>query len=397
MFHFDVAIIGSGPAGSVAAQKLSSSGLKVILFEKADPPRYKTCGGGIVSRAVQYLPSNISSVFEKEFHHIEINDHQANFSYNVKRNHPMIYMTMRRDFDYALLEKAKSLGTKVMEKCEVYDLHTNNEYILLKTAKGEFKAAFVIGADGAQGITLKKSGLKIKKKNLPALECEIYLSEKDLERFSKARFDFGFIPGGYAWVFPKKDHLSVGLGAFTLGEKTTNLNSYFTNYLKHLDFKKIINIEKHGFYIPVSTGRNICTKNRILLTGDAAALADPVTAEGITSAILSGLLASESVIEGNLNQESVAFHYNQKIEKNFSHDLIAGIFLSKAFYNYDKLRVFLMKRYGVKFCEIIADIISGEKRYSNLIKNPFNYLKLIKYYFNQTQETLKPEHTLQNS
>ena len=394
--HFDVAIIGSGPAGSIAAQKLSSNGLKVILFEKANPPRYKTCGGGIVSRVAQYLPSDISLVFEKEFHQIEINDHKANFYYNVKRNYPLVYMTMRRDFDYKLLDNAKTSGTQVMEKCEVYDLIINTESILLKTALGEFKAAFVIGADGAQGITLKKSGLRIRKKNLPALECEIYVSDKELEKFSKLRFDFGFIPGGYAWVFPKKDHLSVGLGAFSFQDKNINLNSYFTNYMKHLNFKKIINIERHGFYIPVSINRNILTKNRILLTGDAAALADPVTAEGITSAVLSGHLAAESVIEGNLNKEMISSLYNQKIEENFYSELKAALFLSKVFYNYDSFRAFLMKRYGIKFCESIADVISGKKKYHDFIKNPFNYLKLAKYYFSSTSETLKPEHTLQN-
>ncbi len=394
--HFDVAIIGSGPAGSLAAQKLSSNGLRVILFEKANPPRYKTCGGGIVSRVTQYLPSDIDYAFEKEFHQIEIVDHEANFHYNVKRNYPLVFMTMRRDFDLALLENAKSSGTKVIEKCEVYDLITNNESVLLKTAKGEFKASFIVGSDGAQGITLKKSGLKIRKKNLPALECEMYVSDKDLEKFSNVRFDFGFIPGGYAWVFPKKDHLSVGLGAFTFKDKNINLNLYFNSYIKNLNFTKIINIARHGFYIPVSIGRNILTKNRMLLTGDAAALADPVTAEGITSAVLSGQLAAEAIVEGNLEEEIISSLYNQKIEKNFYTELKAGLFLSNAFYNYDKLRVVLMKRYGVKFCEIIADIISGEKKYSNLIKDPFNYLKLVKYYFSSTSETLKPEHTLQN-
>ena len=390
--YFDVAIIGSGPSGSIAAKELSSSGLRVVLFEKANLPRYKTCGGGIVRRVTQFLPTDISSAYEKEFHQIEINDHEANFYYKVKRNYPLVYMTMRRDFDYALLEKAKLSGTQVNEECEVYDLVINNKFILLKTAKGEFKASFVIGSDGAQGITLKKSGLKIKKKNLPALECEVYASDKDLERFSNVRFDFGFIPGGYAWVFPKKDHLSVGLGAFTFKEKNINLNTYFTSYLNHLNFKKIINIERHGFYIPVSTRRNILAANRILLTGDAAALADPVTAEGITSAILSGQLASEAIVQGNLNNKIISSLYNQKIEENFYSELNAGLFLSKVFYNYDGLRTFLMKRYGVKFCEVIADIISGKRKYSNLIKDPFNYFKLVKYYFNPSITKIEPEN-----
>ena len=393
--HFyEAAVIGSGPAGSIAAHKLSSNGLKVILFEKAKLPRYKTCGGGIVHRAVKYLPAGISSIFEKQFNQISIHDHQAGFHYEVKRNSPLVYMTMRDNFDFALLEKAKSSGTQVLEQCEVYDLVTTNEYVILKTKKRDFKALFVIGADGAQGITLKKSGLKIKRKNFPALECEVFIPSGDLQKFSTLRFDFGFIPGGYAWVFPKNDHLSIGLGVFALRQLKINLNLYFNNYLNLLGLNKIRSIEKHGFYIPVSLGKNIIANNRILLAGDAAALADPVTAEGITSAVLSGHLSAEAIIEGNLNYKIVHLLYQKKIFENIYSELNAELLLSRAYYNYSRLRVFLIKKYGEKFCELISDVISGEKKYSRLMKNPFNYIKLVKYYFNPSSGFLEPRHNI---
>ena len=393
-YFFDIAVIGSGPAGSIAAQRLSSAGFKVILFEKEKLPRYKTCGGGIVNRVIKYLPSNIYSVLDQQFNQIEIHDHQADFHYKVKRTSPIVYMTMRNDFDFTLIENAKSSGTIINDNCKVLDLILNKESVYIKTTSGDFKALFVIGADGAQGISLKKSGLKLKKKNLPALECEVYVSSKDLQNFSNVRFDFGFIPGGYAWVFPKKDHLSIGLGIFALREINKNLNSYFNNYLKFIDLKKIISIQKHGFYIPVSLAKNIIANNRILLNGDSAALADPVTAEGITSAVLSGHLSAEAIIEGNLNEESVYLLYNKKISKNFHTELNAELLLSRAYYNYSSLRSFLIKRYGVKFCEIISDVISGEKKYSQLMNNPFNYIKLIKHYFIPSYKILKPEHNL---
>jgi geranylgeranyl reductase family protein len=383
---YDVAVIGSGPAGSIAAQKLSSNGLRVILFEKDNLPRYKTCGGGIVKRAIQLLPADISSVFEKEFYEINIIDQQADFRYKLKRNSPIVYTTMRKDFDYKILENAKSCGTSVLSNCEVYDLSTNNETVHLKTTKGEFNSSFVIGADGVQGISLKKSGLKINKKNLPAVECEIYVSDSDLERFSEVKFDFGFISGGYAWIFPKKDHLSVGLGAFSLKRGSINLNSSLKNYIRQLNFNKIINIEKHGYSVPVSSAKNILANKRILITGDAAALVDPLTAEGITPALLSGKLASEAIIEGGIEPDFVQDLYNKKIEKYFHSELEVSLLLNKIFYYYPALRIFLIKKYGIKFCEIIADVISGNKRYSELLKNPLNYFKLVKYYFNPVRD-----------
>src|SRR5690606_2989670 len=133
------------------------------------------------------------------------------------------------------------------------------------------------------------------------------------------------IPGGYAWVFPKKDHLSVGLGLFTLRAINRNLNLYLNKYLQFLRIEKILRIEKHGFYIPVGTAKNIIAGKRILLTGDAAALADPVTAEGISSAILSGQLAAEAIVEGELNQENVSSLYMQKVSEKFYSQLNAQL------------------------------------------------------------------------
>src|SRR5690606_16849888 len=161
---FDVAVIGGGPAGSVAAQNLSAKGFKVVLFEKELTPRYKTCGGGIVKRVLNYLPADISHTFENKFSNIEINDHQAEFHYIVKRNFPVVFLTMRNNFDYALLNLAKSSGTKIIDNKPVYDIITDKDSVTIKTISGDYKALFVIGADGAQGISARKSGLKIVKK-----------------------------------------------------------------------------------------------------------------------------------------------------------------------------------------------------------------------------------------
>jgi len=378
---FDVAVIGSGPSGTIAAQRLSSRGLKVILFEKAGLPRYKTCGGGIVKRITDYLPAGIFSVFEKEYNHVLIVDEPAGFNYKLERNYPVVYMTMRERFDSILLDHAVSSGITLKSNCKVFDIIPENDCIVLDTASGIFKALFVLGADGAQGITLKKSGLNISRKNLPAIEYEIYVSDKDLEDNNSVIFDFGSVPGGYAWVFPKEDHLSVGAGIFSLKSKTKNLPSYLHGYINKLNFREIIKTERHGYYIPVSLADNRISSDRIMLLGDAAALADPLTAEGISSAVLSGKLASDAIIEENLDPRKTSLSYNNKIEKQLYNNLRASRLLSRVFYQYPALRIFLVKKYGVRLSEIIADIITGKRNYNELLKNPLNYIKLLKYYF----------------
>jgi geranylgeranyl reductase family protein len=390
---FDATVIGGGPAGSIAASKLSSHGYKVILFEKANPPRYKTCGGGIVKRVAELLDPEIRSEFENEFYSVEVFDHQAGFHHFVTRNYPLVYMSMRENFDNALLKKAESSGTKILRNCEVQNVSINNESVLIETTKGNYSAGFLIAADGAQGISTKKSGLRIHKKNLPAIEYEVSVSKTDMEKFPTARFDFGIVPGGYAWVFPKRNHLSIGLGIFATNNRTEKLNKYFNDYILKLKLNKIENIEKHGFYIPVSLSKNKLSTNRIFLAGDAAALADPLTAEGISSAIFSGQFAAEAIIEGEGDVEKSSYLYNQKIEENLWKELKGSLFLNKVFYSYDNIRAFLMKTYGIKLSEIIADIISGERKYSNLLKNPANYFKLVKHYFSHShQDIFYPEH-----
>ena len=391
---FDVAVIGGGPAGSIAAHKLSSNGYRVILFEKANPPRYKTCGGGIVKRVADLLDTEICSEFENEFYSIDVFDHQSDFHHLVTRNYPLVYMSMRENFDNALLREAESNGTTIKENCEVLDIKINSDSVLIETVKGNYRAEFLVAADGAQGISAKKSGLKIHKKNLPALEYEVSISNTDMKRFSTARFDFGVVPGGYAWVFPKRNHISIGLGIFATNNRTENINKYVNDYISKLGLNNIENIQKHGFYIPVSLSQNKLSSNRIFLVGDAAALADPLTAEGISSAIFSGKFAAEAIIEGKGDVEKSSYLYNKKIEENLWKELKGSLFLNKVFYSYDNIRAFLMKHYGIKLSEIIADIISNQRKYSGLLKNPANYLKLVRHYFSHTRKEniFYPEH-----
>jgi geranylgeranyl reductase family protein len=391
---FDVAVIGSGPAGSAAAASLSSAGLKILLIDQSVFPRYKTCGGGIINRLLKILPEGISNIFEKQFTNVEIFDHGAGFHYQIKRNYPLVSMTMREDFDFALRENTRTAGTTVIDNCELTGIVLNNRSVQVNTSKGDYSAEYLIAADGAQGLTSKKAGININKVNMPAVEYEVRVHEKDYIKYSSSvRFDFGILPGGYAWVFPKKNHLSIGLGHFRLNNNHSNLNKSLNDYLKKLNLTDIKSSEKHGFTIPISYTRNILAKGRVLLTGDAAALADPLIAEGITHAFMSGRFAAEAIIESNMNGSLVSEIYNKKIEQNIWPEIKGALILNKAFYGHPRLRVFLVKTYGIKFSDLMADVISGKKKYSELMKNPVNYLKLIKHYFYKTPngKILKPE------
>ncbi len=380
--NYDVIIVGSGPAGSSSAYFLASKGIKVLVIEKESLPRYKTCGGGIVQRTTELLPFSIESISEVECFSSEIYDMKNKRHFITNRNKPIVYMTMRRDFDSFVLQKASKAGAVIKDNLKVIDIIINKNNIEVITDKENYAAYFVIGADGANGICSKKSNIKISVKKMPALEYEIYIDDSTYKKFNKsARFDFDIIPHGYGWVFPKKDHLSVGVVEMKKGRR--ELNKLFEAYLKLLNINNIQNYERHGYYIPlIKNGNRKFAGQRIFLTGDAAGFADPVTAEGISHAIHSGKLAAESILESGLDANLAADLYNYKVNHTIIDEYRFSKIIASLVYVHPFIRGLLFRFYGQRLSELITDIFMGEKKYRELLTDPINYFKLLKYLFN---------------
>src|ERR1019366_2340730 len=194
-----------------AAIQLAEKGLSVLILEKASLPRYKPCGGGVLHRAFSLLPASVASAVEREFHSITLNFLASNLSFTATRPEPIVRMTMRSDLDFLLANEAKKMGAQLIDSCLVNKVLPKKDFVEISTSVGEFRSQFVIAADGVHSLTAKSNGWSPLPCLAPALEWEIHLSEKNFARFSQsARFDFDAIDSGYAWVFPKRDHLSVG-------------------------------------------------------------------------------------------------------------------------------------------------------------------------------------------
>ena len=367
MKHFDVAIIGSGPSGASAAFHLAKKGLKTIIIEKEKLPRYKTCGGGFVFRGRNSLPFDISEIVEREFFTVDVYLGNS-LHFKTERNEPTITMIMRDAFDNLLVEKAKELGVTLLEGNKLKSLEKNKDIIKLTTNQNEITANFIIAADGALSTTAKLAGWKEDtRKLIPALEYEVKVPEKDFNRLKDiVRFDMDAIPYGYAWNFPKKNHLSIGV-ASTKRTKI-NLKDYYQNYLNTLNITTILEEKQHGFQIPISPRKDGFVQNRTFLIGDAAGFADPITAEGISNAIYSGLLAAEAISESQGNYMQAKELYLQKINKKLLPELKTGIWLSKWFYEQVKIRNLVLKKYGQSFSEAMADVFHGKRSYPINIK-----------------------------
>lgn len=384
---YDVAVVGSGPAGSSAACRLAKHGLDVALFEKASLPRYKTCGGGIVRRASKLLPVDIQHIVERDCHSAELHFVEQNLHFTTQRQEPIISMIMRQDFDFFLAAAAQRAGASLFAPCEVLDISSDNGTVQLGTTEGAVKARFAIAADGAAGVVARKASRQAPQRVIPALECEVHVHDSILERFSSARFDFGIVPNGYAWVFPKKNHLSIGV--LSTKKHSMNLRKAITKYLQVLGIEAVDNMEQHGFMLPFGRRARSFVHNRVLLVGDAAGFVDPLTCEGITYAIQSGQLAADAIAKSRLDGALVRDAYHKKLRAEILPELRYAYLLALLVYGESNLKAWLFRTYGQRLCEAVADIVTGKRTYRSIFYNPATYLKLL-HFRNEKDGGIKP-------
>ena len=372
---YDVALIGSGPAGASAAFQLAQQGLKCVIIEKEKLPRYKTCGGGFVFRGRKNMPFDISEVVEREFDSVDIYFDSKKLFFKTHREEPIVSMIMRDAFDHLIVQKAQESGVDLLQGEALTDIQLG-EIAQLKTSNQLIQSRFVIAADGALSPTAKLAGWPETRMMCPALEYELEVSDEDFERLSaSARFDIDAVPMGYGWCFPKKNHLSVGVGNFMKKRKQPNLKKYYLDYLKAINIQEIKHSSAHGFIIPTSPRKDGFVKQNVFLIGDAAGFADPLTAEGISNSIYSGKLAAEAIATSEMDLETAANNYNQLLNRQLLPELSTGAQLAQLFYEQKKLRNLILKRYGQKTAELMTDIFMGKRSY------PQDYKKSIRKRF----------------
>src|SRR3989454_20887 len=231
---FDVAVVGAGPAGATAALTLARRGLSVALLERDALPRYKTCGGGLVGRALALLPPEVERVLERrcgqaDLHLLDVYQH-----YRATRDPPsapIVATTMRERLDHVLASAAAGAGAALRAPCAVTGVTLEPRHVRLDTNTGPVTAAFVIAADGATGEVARLAGWGDGRHLIPALEYEARVDDATLDRFARVpRFDVGTVPYGYAWVFPKtaqdrkstrlnSSHLVISYAVFCLKKK----------------------------------------------------------------------------------------------------------------------------------------------------------------------------------
>ena len=292
---YDAIVVGAGPAGSTSAYRLAREGLSVLLLDRARFPRDKPCGGGVTGRAAALLPFSIDPVVEDVVDRLEIGLAYTR-RFERRSEKPLIYMTRRVALDAFLVEQACKAGAVFRDGTKVTEIEMRPGEVVVKTKDWAGTGRVVIGADGTNGIAARALGCDAARVHLVALEADLSYEVVERERYrGRAVLELGAVPGGYGWIFPKGDHVNVGVGGWEA--EGPRLRSHLAGLVEGygLDGGLLENVR--GYRLPLRGAGDGLTNGRGLVVGDAAGLVDPLTGDGMYEAFLSARLASRAVID----------------------------------------------------------------------------------------------------
>ncbi|MEM6805695.1 MAG: geranylgeranyl reductase family protein [Bacteroidota bacterium] len=346
MKKYDLLIVGAGPGGCAAALELRNSSADILLLEKGSFPRDKICGdalSGKVLNALRLLKADYKDAlygFEEKLDTWGIRFYAPNRKaldipfYSSKSTESMApgFISKRIDFDQFLFELVKKeTNIEIKENFQLKEVEKKGDYHIITDGKERIATKLIIGADGAHSRVAKYlSDIRVEKKHHSAGIRAYYegVTGFNEENFIELHYLKDLLPG-YFWVFPLAEgKANVGLGMLSehVGKHKINLKESLKDIIHHDPFlserfksAKLIGDIK-GFGLPLGSKRRKISGERFLLVGDAAALIDPFTGEGISNAMISGMLAARWS-EKALTENKFSADFFQDYDKEVYHKL----------------------------------------------------------------------------
>jgi geranylgeranyl reductase family protein len=396
MTTYDAIVAGAGPAGSTAARVLAQRGANVLLLDKHRFPRDKPCGGGVTLRAASVQDIDLTPVIERIIY-------GARFSLRLGETFdrtypkPLTYMTQRCRLDALLAERAAQAGAAFHDGEAVQSVKADHSEgaraplaahrealegmrgattprlpstplraVSVATSHATYTTRVLIAADGANGVTARAAGLTPRFEEAVALEGNLPYSPDIPEDWREyVGIDLGGLAGGYGWVFPKGEHLNVGVGAwkyagFTLRPKLAGLCRRYGFDAAHIE-------NLRGHHLPLRTARSPIARGPIALVGDAAGLIDPLSGEGIHMAFASGRLAAGHAIRYLAGETATMAAYERAVDEQLQPELDVSRRLQELFHFAPPPFLALMRR-NQKFWLFFCHLIRGELTYLDFVR-----------------------------
>ncbi len=392
---YDVIIVGGGVAGSTAGYILTKLGLKTLIIDKEIFPRKKLCGGLVSLKTLQLLKKifreEIKSLKKKKIinytsYEYEINYRMSKIYVKGSSEYPFTFID-REVYDNFLLQKAKDIGTEVLEGQTIQSINIDECKVVISDKK-IFQSDFLIGADGANSIVRRefdRKGLLKKrrwKRNL-VTGVEIFVDRKDVEKneLKHPIMSLGVLKWGYAWMFPNEEKLVIGLGGLNRKNKGKFIDKMheWISCLK-LNPKLIGTI--YGHLIPFGSIKIIkpAYKGRAFLIGDAAGFVCPFFGEGLYFTKKTAELLATAIYNNLIDKIAIEKTFLWNLGKDIYPEMKSAMILRKICYSRFG-RAFKYKFMGIlmdKLMNKFLETIHGERSFKWLRrKKDVNMLELL--------------------
>src|SRR3954463_9623051 len=307
----DVIVAGAGPAGATAELRLARAGVRGLVVERYALPRQKPCGGGFSTRivprfpwlsdALRQIPTNpVSSLYLEG---------PSGDVFRMQANGPAVILIRRIEFDHLLLSLARDAGAEVLAPAAIAQASQDAHGVTLSTREGrELRAPIVIAADGVNSVIARRLGINPgwPSERLPlAMMGKTPIAGLRAAEPQTLSVFYGYGGAhGYAYIFPKREHVNVGIGYmlpyFKARVDTTpyELQQQFVGELRDRGLMDGASERAHftPFLIPIGGPLKTTAEGRVLLAGDAGGFVNGFSAEGIYYAMVTGDLAAGALL-----------------------------------------------------------------------------------------------------
>jgi len=354
---FDAIIVGAGPAGSSAAYHLAQKGCSVLLLEKAPLPRSKPCSGALSPLVKQWFDFDFSPAIDQQIRRVRYTWKLGDEIVSELQTEDPIWVVKRDVFDSFLVEKAIAQGVTLHDNTPVTGIDFEGDRWTVRTAKETFQGRYLIGADGAEGPVATWLGLAGPDLRQGAIfEVPGEVAERALN------FEFGLLKSGCLWCFPRSPGYVMGAVSF-LGKRPPNYASALQEYGASFGIE---GDQGQTTVAPIKLwdGNRPLHTQQAVIVGEAAAIVDPLSAEGIRHGMYSGVKATEAIYAALQGDEAALEGYTAAMHEWGNNiqwaQRIAGVFFRIPRIGY---------RVGIKrptMTTRMGQLLAGEIQYSDI-------------------------------
>ena len=366
MTLIDVAIIGGGASGTTTAFHLANKNKKVFILEKNISSSGITCGGGMSAAVQNWFPFKLLPIVDETIKKVEFSWCNTDKVVAELSGSSPFWIVKREKLDSFLLNQAINAGCNLLTTFDVVNIKKISNIWQITALDGrQLEAKAVVIADGSQSQWPKVFNLGPNQRKF-ASTFSGRVERKGHLKDETARFEFGIIKNGFAWAFPLRNGVNIGMGTFLGNKNLISVQEILKSFLPDLGFdvSEVIGKEKK---LRIWNGHSKLNGEGILLVGDAASLCDPFLAEGLRPALMSGFEAAKYLVywlDGDVNNLDA---YTKTMQNNWGNSMAWGKRISQVFYRFPKVGYQL----GIKrptAPKRIAQILSGEMSYEDIAK-----------------------------